>query len=70
MDYDNIDVRDAYRRGARDVFDALYVRLASTEMRDLRRWLERLEEWRLGRPPAPPYEVRPRPKSSSKASEV
>jgi len=54
MRFDEPDVREAYRRGARDAYESVAAKLSRSEGRDLKAWLSALEGWEDGDPPNPP----------------
>ena len=54
MRYDEPDVREAYRQGARDAFESVASTLNRSEARSVKAWLDALEGWEDGDPPNPP----------------
>lgn len=54
MRYDEPDVREAYRQGARDAFESVAGALSRAEARAVKAWLEALVRWDDGDPPNPP----------------
>ncbi len=56
MRFDEPDVREAYRRGARDCFESVASGLSSRKARAIEGWLQELEAWEDSdlSPPAPP----------------
>jgi len=54
MKYDEPDVREAYRRGARDGLDILADRLTQRQLSQIEAWLEELEVWQDSDPPPGP----------------
>jgi hypothetical protein len=54
MRFDEADVREAYRSGARDCFECLADRLNKREARQLEAWREELESWDYSDPPPVP----------------
>ena len=55
MQYDNCDVRDAYRRGARDAYESVCLHIPANRLRELDSWLSSLEAWQDEEPPIPPH---------------
>jgi hypothetical protein len=54
MRFDEPDARDAYRRGARDLFESLEGGLTVHRKREVESWLKELETWEEFDPPLPP----------------
>jgi hypothetical protein len=54
MRFDEPDVREAYRRGARDLYDSVIGALKSRPARQIETWIAELESWNDGEPPHPP----------------
>ena len=54
MRFDEPDVREAYRHGARDCFEIVQAELKARKAREVEKWLSELEAWEDGDPPAPP----------------
>ena len=54
MRFDEPDVREAYRRGARDCYEALRSNLKVRQARQLEQWLKQLDDWQEDDPPPPP----------------
>ena len=54
MWYDEPKAREAFRQGARDAFESSAIHMAARERRALTQWLDELEEWDEGEPPAAP----------------
>lgn len=54
MGFDEPDVREAYRRGARDCFDSIANALNRRQAREIESWLDALDSWEHGDPPQPP----------------
>jgi hypothetical protein len=48
------DVREAYRRGARDCYESLIATLKAYQAREVEAWLTDLDGWEDGDPPPPP----------------
>lgn len=57
MRFDEVDERDAYRRGARDCFESLAGVMGVGRSRKIERWLKDLESWEYGEPPSPPLDI-------------
>lgn len=55
MRFDEPDVREAYRRGARDCYEGLAVNLKAPQARAMTEWLTELDSWEDGDPPQPPF---------------
>ena len=54
MRFHEPDVREAYRRGARDCYESLIATLKSRQAQEVEVWLSELEAWEDGDPPSPP----------------
>ena len=54
MRFHEPDVRDAYRRGARDCYEGLIATLKAYQAREVEDWLSELDGWEDGDPPPPP----------------
>lgn len=54
MRFDEPDVREAYRRGARDCLEALASGITTRRVREIKKWLGELEAWQDDEPPSPP----------------
>lgn len=54
MRFDEPDVREAYRRGARDAYESAAAGLRRSEARKVEAWLNELDGWQDSDPPAPP----------------
>jgi hypothetical protein len=54
MRFHEPDVREAYRRGARDTYEGLAAGLTRSKAREFEAWLDELEAWQDGEPPLPP----------------
>lgn len=54
MRFHEPDVREAYRRGARDCYESLIQTLKVRQAREVEAWLSELEGWEDGDPPMPP----------------
>lgn len=54
MRFHEPDVRDAYRRGARDCYEGLIATLKAYQAREVETWLSDLDSWEDGDPPPPP----------------
>jgi len=57
MRFDEPDVREAYRLGARDCFEGVMPGLKPRKAREIERWLSELDAWQDGEhgdPPHPP----------------
>jgi len=54
MRFDEPDVREAYRRGARDAYECAAAGIRQTEARKIKAWLDELDGWRYSDPPLPP----------------
>ncbi len=52
MRFDEPDVRDAYRRGARDCYESVIAGLKPRHERELEKWLVALDSWEDGDPPS------------------
>lgn len=55
MRFHEPDVREAYRRGARDCYEGLIATLKVSQAREMEAWLRGLDEWQDGDPPPPPF---------------
>ena len=55
MRFHEPDVREAYRRGARDCYDSLIATLKADQVRQMQAWLGELDDWDDGDPPPPPF---------------
>ena len=47
MRFDEPDVREAYRCGARDCYESILLRTQSRQSREIESWLEELEQWAI-----------------------
>ena len=54
MRFHEPDVREAYRRGARDCYESLIATLKVHQAREVKAWLSDLDNWEDGEPPLPP----------------
>jgi hypothetical protein len=54
MRFDEPDVREAYRRGARDCYENVQLQLKARKARDIEAWLNQLDVWQDDDPPPPP----------------
>jgi hypothetical protein len=54
MRFDEPDVREAYRHGARDCFESLTNGLTKRQARQIEVWLKELDTWDYGDPPSAP----------------
>jgi hypothetical protein len=55
MRFHEPDVREAYRRGARDLYEGLAQGLKPQQARKIEAWLNELDAWEDGEPPAPHF---------------
>ena len=51
MRFQEPDVREAYRRGARDLYEGLSTDLKPSQARKIVGWLNDLDAWEDGEPP-------------------
>ena len=56
MWHDDPRAREAFRQGARAAFESSVIHMGARERWALTQWLEELEEWDEGEPPASPVE--------------
>lgn len=54
MWHDEPKAREAFRQGAREAFELSAIHMVARERRALTQWLDELEEWDEGEPPAAP----------------
>lgn len=54
MRFHEPDVREAYRRGARDCYESLAATLKTRHAREIEAWLTDLDGWEDGDPSQPP----------------
>lgn len=54
MRFDEADVREAYRRGARDCFESAANGLTRRKAREIEAWLKELDTWDYSEPPPAP----------------
>ena len=54
MRFQEPDVREAYRRGARDCYESIVAVLKARQVRELEAWLSDLDKWEDDDPPLPP----------------
>lgn len=54
MRFHEPDVREAYRRGARDCYEGALDGMNARQARKIQKWLAELEAWEDGDPPPPP----------------
>ena len=54
MWHDDAKAREAFRRGAREAFDSCVIRMDPRQKAAVTQWLDELEEWDEGEPPAAP----------------
>ena len=54
MWHDEPKAREAFRKGARDAFESCAIRMDAPEKRAVTQWLDELDEWNEGEPPAAP----------------
>jgi hypothetical protein len=57
MRFHEPDVREAYRRGARDSYEALSSCLKPHQIDEVEAWLSELDGWEDGDPPLPPIRL-------------
>lgn len=57
MRFDEPDVREAYRRGARDCFESVANRLTGRQAREVEAWLDQLDAWQELDPPSAPLSL-------------
>lgn len=55
MRFHEPDVRDAYRRGARDLYEGMATVLKPGQVRKIEGWLHELDSWEDGEPPSPHF---------------
>jgi hypothetical protein len=55
MRFDEADVREAYRRGARDCFESVVNALTRRHARQIEAWLKELDAWDYSDPPHAPF---------------
>lgn len=55
MRFHEPDVRDAYRRGARDLYEGMATVLKPGPAREIEGWLDELDSWEDGEPPSPHF---------------
>lgn len=51
---DEPKAREAFRKGARDAFESCAIHMDAPERRAVTQWLDELDEWNEGEPPAAP----------------
>ena len=56
MWHDDPKAREAFRQGARAAFESSVIHMGARERWALTQWLEELEKWDDGEPPASPVE--------------
>jgi len=55
MRFDEPDVREGYRRGARDCYESAIGGMKPRQAREIEKWLKELDAWEYDDPPpAPP----------------
>ncbi len=54
MGFDEPDVRDAYRRGARDLYESVMGWMKPRQASEIDAWFGELDVWEHGEPPQPP----------------
>lgn len=54
MEFDEPDVREAYRQGARDCFESVAHALNRRQAREIEAWLDALDGWEHDDPPHAP----------------
>lgn len=57
--------RDAYRRGAREIYGLSLDKFCTSDLHELAQWFIRLDAWNLGDPPPPPNISTPTSSASS-----
>ena len=57
MRFDEPDTRQAYRQGARDLYECIAAGLEQDEQRLIQAWLGELETWQDFDPPHPPAAI-------------
>ena len=55
MRFQEPDVREAYRRGARDLYEGIVTDLKPRQARAIEGWLNELDSWEDGEPPSPHF---------------
>ena len=55
MRFHEPDVREAYRRGARDLYERIVTGLKAQQAREIDGWLNELDTWEDGEPPSPHF---------------
>jgi hypothetical protein len=54
MRFDEPDVREGYRRGARDCYESAVKAMKVRRAREIEAWLNELDAWQDDDPPPPP----------------
>jgi hypothetical protein len=54
MQFDHPEARTAFARGAKAAFESVTFYIPTRERNALMAWLEQLDQWQSGDPPAPP----------------
>lgn len=54
MRFDEPDAREAYRRGARDLYEAAQHSFSKRQATSIEKWLDDLDEWHEFDPPPAP----------------
>ena len=54
MWHDEPKARRAFRQGARDAFESCAIHMGAPEKRAVTQWLDELDDWEGGEPPAAP----------------
>jgi len=54
MRYDDSEIREAYRRGAIDAYEAACIHVPAPRRAAVDAWLNDLRDWNRGEPPVPP----------------
>jgi len=52
--HDEPKAREAFRQGVRDAFESSVIHMDAREKRAITEWLDELDEWQDGEPPAAP----------------
>lgn len=55
MRFDDLNIRDAYRRGVMDAYDSACIHVPASRRIAVDVWLRDLRAWESGEPPDPPH---------------
>ena len=55
MRFEELDIRDAYRRGVMDAYESACIHVPPSRRAAVEAWISDLQSWTEGDPPIPPH---------------